>query len=282
MTNNHYCRRIPFFYFIFWCFSPFLFCTSQNKAQDDLSSLLSKVGRFNSALHKRDAREVYNLFNRQFQNETPFEKFATSFKRWIDGKKTDQIETRFINITGLIGQVSTWIWDEKRKGRYHYIFQSWVKTDDGWRLLWLSPLLDGSFRYGMKDLAAVQEILRLAIENALSPGGLEKKFVEFDIPANIVFLKKGRPEELNLLSPDSRVIWLTLEEIKRRHRALSLPFYFDFGQVRIIDNIATAYIDIIPIKKTGRKNPFSRMRGLQFQFRKENGQWQFVGYGSKW
>ncbi len=258
-----------------------LFHPREKMGSNEMTLLLRETKKFNAFLKKGDAKSIYDLFNETFKREIPFEKFALSFNHWIADKKGKRVETRFINITGLFGQVSTWIWEDKR--RYHYLFHNWIKTDSGWRLQWLSKILNEDFDYGRRDTVLGKELLKLAVEKAISLNGFKEKFPHFVIPRNIVFLKKGRPEEGSLSFPKFRVLWLTLEEIRKKHRLLSIPVYFDFGAIRIIDNIATVYLDIIPIQSEKIEKRYRRrIRGLQFQFKRENGRWNFISYGAKW
>ncbi|MEO0102178.1 MAG: hypothetical protein ABIK81_00540 [candidate division WOR-3 bacterium] len=265
--------------FILFAFTlfPFLYL-EKYYPQKENRSLFKSAERFKSLLKKKDGKGIYALFNQTFQKEISEERFLTAFNQWLKGKKVKKVETKFINVTGFTGQVSTWLWGDEKD--YQYLFSSWIKTKKGWYLLWLSPILNQDFEYGVGELKERRELLRLATEKALGADGFEEIFPEFDLPHSLVFLKKGRLEER--VKSSRPVLWLTLEEIKEKAKYLSLPFYFDFGAIRIIDNLATVYLDIIPIKGEGNQN-FRHTRGLQFQFRrKEDGSWEFVGYGSRW
>lgn len=265
--------------FILFAFAlfPFLY-QAKYYPQKESRSLFKTAERLKSLLKKKDGKGIYNLFNQTFQREISEERFLAAFNQWLKGKEVKKVETKFINITGFTGQVSTWLWGDE-KG-YQYLFSSWIKTEKGWQILWLSSLLNQDFAYGVGELKERRELLRLAVEKAFGADGFSEIFPEFDPPRSIVFLKKGRLEEK--VKSSLPVLWLTLEEIKEKSNYLSLPLYFDFGAIRIIDNLATVYLDIIPIKGGGNQS-FRHTRGLQFQFRrKENGTWEFVGYGSRW
>ncbi len=253
------------------------FWLSLTGKRNDSSPFKREANQFTSSCKRKDAKGIYRLFNPTFKKEISEEEFKNYFEDWLRGKRMKRVETKFVHITGLTAQVSTWIWEDQRN--YQYLFANWIKTDSGWRLFWLSPILPDELRYGDGEIKERKDLLLLAIERALEFGGFKEKFPQFTLPKKIIFLKKGRPEEgISLTKKGNKIFWLTGEEIEREKEPP--PYYFDFGAIRILDNIATVYLDIIPIK--GEEKFAFRQRGLQFQFKKTNRTWQFVGYGAQW
>ncbi|MEO0116423.1 MAG: hypothetical protein ABIK97_02640 [candidate division WOR-3 bacterium] len=259
---------LPFFYL------------KRNYPDKESWTLFQSAERLKSLLKKKNVKGIYNLFNPTFQREISEERFTTTLAEWLKGKKMRKVETKFTNITGFTGQVSTWVWEDKKN--YLYLFTSWIKTDSGWRLLWLTPILSQDFEYGRGEVSERRRLLGLAIKEAFSKEGFGDLFLKLNLPRQLVFIKKGRPEEKPLLDKSPLpILWLTLDEIKKKSQYLPIPFYFDFGAIRIIDNLATVYLDIIPIKN-GENQSLRQPRGLQFQFRRKEGDWEFAGYGSRW
>jgi hypothetical protein len=243
--------------------------------------LLKQVNRLNGFLKKGSGKGIYTLFNVAFQKEIPEERFILAFTNWLNGKKTKRIETKFIYPTGIIASVSTWLWQDK--DNYQYLYSNWIKTDSGWKLLWLSPVLNQDFDYARGEVEERKEILSLAIEKVLSEDNLVRNFRQNQVPRALIILKKGRPEEDIIPRKSSiPILWLTKAEIEKKSQYLSFPFYLDFAAIRIIENLATIYLDLIPIPN-GDNPKRSRLRGLQFQFQKNReGVWEFISYGAKW
>jgi hypothetical protein len=98
--------------------------------------------------------------------------------------------------------------------------------------------------------------------------------------------------------PKQKVLWLTEEEIRSKHHHYGINAYFEFGMIRVMDDIAIGALDIVSIphanqstsriESSRRKVDFiggsktSRRRSISMFFKKVAGKWIFAGYGSKW
>ncbi len=253
-----------------------------NSKKSDFLQLLEKSSKFNQALRKSNFLTIYQLFNSTFRKEISYDSFVKAMREWLKDRKIAAVRTRYINPTKYSAIVSIYIYFEKSKD-YYYIATNWLNLKDTWRLVWISKILDyNKFNYGNKNKEELKKILKKMIEIAFYENKISKIIPKFRKESYLVILKKERELEHNISFPNMRIKWLTLEEIKKNAYRLKLKYYIDFGTIRIFDNFAKGYIDIIPIIYEFQKNSHFRIRGVEMFFKKENDDWQFIAFGSRW
>ncbi|MEO0119269.1 MAG: hypothetical protein ABIK60_01840 [candidate division WOR-3 bacterium] len=258
-----------------------IYCGNVNK-KSDFFKLLEKSSKFNQALRKSNFLSIYQLFNPTFRKEISYDSFAKALKEWLKDRKIAAVRTRYINPTSYSAIVSTYIYFEKSKD-YYYIATNWLNLKDTWYLVWISKILDhNKFNYGNKNKEEMKKILKKMIEIAFYENKISEIIPKFKKENYLVILKKERELEHNISFPNMRIKWLNLEEIKKYAYRLKLRYYIDFGTIRIFDNFAKGYIDIIPIVYEFQKNSHLRVRGVEMFFKKENNNWQFISFGSRW
>lgn len=258
-----------------------IFCQKVNKSPDFLK-LLEKSSKFNQALKKSNFLLIYQLFNPTFQKEISYDSFANALKEWLKERKINAVRTRYISPTNYSATISTYIYFEKSKD-YYYIATNWLNLNDTWYLVWISKILDhNKFAYGNKDKEELKKILKKMIEVAFYENRISEIIPKFKKENYLVILKKERELEDNISFSNMRIKWLTLDEIKKYAHPLKLRYYIDFGTIRIFDNFAKGYIDIIPIIYESQKNLHLRIRGAEMFFKKGDNEWQFIGFGSRW
>lgn len=269
------------FLIIFFLTSFFINCQKVKKESDFLR-LVEKSSQFNQALRKSNFLLIYQLFNPTFRKEISYDSFAQALKEWLKDRKIVAVRTRYISPTKYSATVSTYIYFEKSKD-YYYIATNWLNLNDTWYLVWISKILDHKkFTYGNKNKEELKKILKKMIEIAFYENKISEIIPNFKKENYIVILKKDREIEHPIFFPNMKIKWLTSEEIKKYAYPLKLRYYIDFGTIRIFDNFAKGYIDIIPIIYQSQRNLHIRMRGVEMFFKKKNNDWQFVGFGSRW
>lgn len=191
---------------------------------------------------------------------------------------------------GLSGHITSWI-SFKDTPDSKFIYQYWIKSDSGWKLMWLSGILNyKDFNYGDWDTLAQHEVMQGMFEQAVSDSGLKALFQEFELTKNMVILYRPGCNCTKINLPEQKVLWLTEEEIKSKHHQYGINAYFEFGMIRVMDDIAIGALDIVSITShkanqshvTGVKALLNRRRSISMFFKKVAGEWIFAGYGSKW
>jgi hypothetical protein len=163
-----------------------------------------------------------------------------------------------------------------------FLFQYWVRTDEGWQLLWLNRILDPvALDYGHRDTAALQEILQLALEQVIAGAGLERMLGIAVGAAPIVLLSHGASDRTVSLA-GRRVLWLTRDEIAAQQPKLRIPFYIDVQPIRVLKHLAIGTFDIVPLRQSADDRRQTRSIKLFFVREREGGKWEFADYGSKW
>jgi hypothetical protein len=259
-------------------------------AVNDTTTLRRRTADFDEAFRNGELAKVYRLFNSDFRNEVTEAQLDSGLNRWLAGRGVRRVLTTHIEVKGLSGLVSSNIYfdePERKVGPWampqsEYLFQFWIRTQDGWQLLWLNKVLDPvALDYGHRDTASLQEILQLALNEIVTRTGLEQKFGISSGTAPIVLLSHGASDRMINLSGRS-VLWLSREEIQARQRQLSLAFYIDVQPIRILKHLAIGTFDIIPLPRGNAPAPRTRSIKLFFVREGENGKWEFADYGSKW
>lgn len=256
----------------------------------DTSTLGGRVANFADAFADGRFDEVYRLFNSDFRDEVPEARLDSALNLWLAGRNVHRVGITHIEITGPSGMVSSNIYfDEPAPGsepatipESEYLFQSWIRTAEGWQLLWLSKVLDPiALNYGHRDTAALQEILQLALDEIITRTGLEQKLGVSSGTAPIVLLSHGSSDRVISLA-GRNVLWLSHEEIQGRYRELGISFYIDVQPIRVLKRLAIGTFDIISLPRGGVTPQRTRSIKLLFVRDSEHGKWEFADYGAKW
>jgi hypothetical protein len=244
---------------------------------------LAKNGfSFLNALASKDGKRIHQMFNTAFQREISQEKLQEAIDRWYSGQSYKSVKTGFIHTVGLSGHITTWI-SFRNSPIPKFVYQYWIKTDSGWKLMWLTGILNHQdFVYGDYDTTAQQTIKQLMLEEAISDIGTEKIFPEVKLNNSVTVLRRPDRNSAKIKLPKNQVFWLTQDEIKKNYQRLGINTYFDFGMVRVMDGIALGALDIVPIFSAVPPPKIHRRRSVSMFFKKEAGDWVFAGYGSKW
>ncbi len=223
-------------------------------------------------------RELYRLFLPAFQQEQSFARFDSAYRRWVRGRTFSRSRSRASNVQGLGGHVSTWVIFEEEPD-YSYIYSSWLQTADGWRVMWMTNVLDQSFQYGISDSAAMDRAAETALRHLLD-GGLGDVDRRLPVPSPVVAVWDGRRGERTQLLDGRDVIWLSVDEA-RRGGLPGTPFLFHFALVRVLGDIAIIAVDLRP---TDPDDPgvLGRRRSIRLYFEYADGGWRYNSTSRVW
>ncbi|MCS7259125.1 MAG: hypothetical protein NZ601_07210 [candidate division WOR-3 bacterium] len=246
--------------------------------------LLSQANALTKAFIKNKPQEIYAFFNSSFQEKTPWDSFYNAYQNWLLNRKVIGVRFTYIKRIGRIGHVSSMIRFNDNRERYCY--QSWILTNKGWRLVWLTNFLPHSFLdYGETKSYDIQAIKQLALEELFERGKIKLLTRDLKLPKTI-FIKSEKSRHTSYYKvPGYTVKELTLEAIKNQVYKTDALYYLEFAALRIIDDIASIYIDIVPLYR-GIPN-LMRRRGLQLFFvnkayPKKEPEWIFEEAGAIW
>jgi len=244
---------------------------------------LSKYGvKFLKALSRKDGNQIHQMFNATFKKEISQEKVQTAIDRWYEGRTYKNVRTGIVRKVGLAGLITTWISFRNTVGE-KFVYQYWLKKNNGWELMWLSGILNHrDFMYGVSDTSAVKKLMQLMMETAVSDSGIEDLFPQIDLVNTLVVLKHPGQNFANINLPKNQFFWLTADELKHNYKRLGINTFFDFGVIRVMDDIALGAIDIVPIDSAIPCPKITRRRSIEMFFKKIENKWVFAGYGSKW
>lgn len=258
-------------------------------AANDTSSLRGRELEFVAALNAGRVDRIYRLFNSDFRDELTEAELAEGVRLWLAGRKVRRIVITHIEVSGLSGLVSSNVYFERSDSTRtasgpaeDYLFQSWIRTRQGWQLLWLNKILDPVAQdYGRRDTGAIREIIQLSLDEVVTRTGLERTLGVAVGGAPIVLLSHGAADRaVSLAGRD--VLWLTREEIAARQQQLGITFYIDIQPIRVLKHIAIGTFDVIPLYPSpdGRRRP----RSIKLFLVRESahGKWEFADYGSRW
>ncbi len=259
-------------------------------AVNDTTTLRQRTADFDDAFRSGQFAGVYRLFNSDFRDEVTEAQLDSGLSRWLAGRSVRRVSTTHIEVKGLSGLVSSNIYfdePERKVGPWtipqsDYLFQFWIRTQDGWQLLWLNKVLDPvALDYGHRDTASLQEILQLALTEIVTRTGLEQKLGISAGTAPIVLLSHGASDRMVNLS-DRSVLWLSRDEILAHVGQLGVSFYVDVQPIRILKHLAIGTFDIIPLPRGNAPAHGTHSIKLFFVRESEHGKWEFADYGSKW
>lgn len=242
--------------------------------------LETRAQAFTRALTAGDSRTIFNMFVPQFQEEIGFERFDSALSAWYAGRRIVRARSLVVNITGLGGHVSTWPFFAGRRN-YSYLYQSWLFTDQGWKLIWLSRVLNQSHQYGQSDTMEMGNVVEAALTYLCTPAGLNELRRGLRLPDTVVVVwrlpKKGAPLRL----PGRSAVILMPDQLRQGRKIPDVPLYFEIAAVRILGNLATCAVDLVlsPPDEPGRPR---RSLGIQLYLEKKAGNWQIHSRGRKW
>ena len=244
---------------------------------------LSKYGRkFLKALSCKDGNQIHQMFNETFQKEISQTKVQNAIDRWYERRTFEHVKIGIVRKVGLAGFITTWISFKKTIGE-KFVYQYWIKTDDGLKLMWLSGILNHrDFMYGISDTSTVKKLMQLMMETAVSDSGIEEIFPQIDLVNTLVILRHPAQNFVNINLPKNQSFWLTVDELKNNYKRLGINTFFDFGVIRVMNDIAVGAIDIVPIASAIPPPKITRRRSIEMFFKKIDSKWVFAGYGSKW
>lgn len=256
---------------------------------NDTSSLRGRELELIEALSAGRVGRIYRMFNSDFRDELTEDQLAAGIRLWLAGRKVRRIAVTHIEVSGLSGLVSSNVYFERSDssrmtpGEWEdYLFQSWIRTPDGWQLLWLNKILDPVAQdYGRRDTSAIQEIIQLSLDEIITRTGLERTLGVAIGGAPIVLLRRGAPDRSVSLT-GREVLWLTREEIATRQRQLGIAFYIDIQPIRVLKHIAIGTFDIIPVIRGPDDRRRPRSIKLFLVRESAHGRWEFADYGSRW
>jgi hypothetical protein len=146
--------------------------------------------------------------------------------------------------------------------------------------MWLTKVLPRNLYYGESHLSDNRKIQEASLEKLIIDNSINRVTADLKIPNIIIIKLADNTRKKNYYLPGYTIYELTNVEIKRQAQKLGALFYLEFGNTRIIENIASCYIGVHPIKKNIPQ--LYRIRGEQFYYVKEDGIWHFDSYGTKW
>lgn len=251
---------------------------NRRKISKEQQVLLNEVIKMQHALKNSNDTLLFNIFNPTFIREVNIQKFKSALNKWRNGRKVKRIKIQRFMIFGRGGHVTSWItFDSKEKV---FLYQSWINTSAGWKLMWLTKVLPHNLSYGTRDEKQIQKLKQLTLQELIVNRNITRINRDLPIPETlVVVLPKGTKKSIFRI-PGHVIKQLPREEIKANVLKLHAYYYLEFATIRILDDIATSYIDIYPLY--ANVPGLNRVRGLQLFFIRKNNQWEFDHQGTKW
>jgi hypothetical protein len=261
-----------------------------NGTANDTSTLRQRAADFDDAFSGGRFDKVYRLFNSDFREELTEAQLDSGLTLWLAGRRVHRLAITHIEVRGLSGLVSSNIYFEAPSGaagpltvpKSEFLFQFWIRTQDGWQLLWLNKVLDPiALDYGHRDTASLKEILQLALDEIITRTGLEQKLGIASGTAPIVLLTHGASDRAISLA-GRKILWLSKDEILVQQKNLRISFYIDVQPIRVLKHLAIGTFDIVSLRSGVVDRRPARSIKLFFVRESEHGKWEFADYGSKW
>ncbi len=226
-------------------------------------------------LARGDSRLLYDRFVPQFRADVPYARFDSSVRAWYRGGRLKRVRAQLIDVRGLGGHASTWVFFDGEP-TYRYVYQNWLYTDAGWQLLWLSNVLDRSMQFGDRDSAALLAVAQAALDHITAPGRIVELGPGLLLPDTVVVSWPGPAPGFRASRPVRTVTPATENALMPR-----VPYYFRFGQIRVLGDIATCALDVRPTKWRVPGGP-RNTRSLQFYFDRRGSSWLLNSSGKRW
>jgi len=235
--------------------------------------------RFARALVNGQSREIYRAFVPVFRDEIEFARFDSAVRAWRAGRRITSVRNRVVDVRGLGGHASTYVMFGGETD-YEYVYQSWLNTGEGWRLAWLSNILDQTFQYGRSDTASLEAAARAALAWILTDSGIRRVHRRFVLPDTVIVVTRGRHEEGDIAHAGRPLVWRTPAELAGDGGRTGAAFYCELGLVRVFGDIGVAAVDFVPLRE-GRP-PLDRRRGIELYLRRDRQGWRFQSVGKVW
>lgn len=248
-------------------------------SNEHIAPLVKEAKKFNRALRRNDTKSIYHMFNSSFRSETRLEVFDQAFSQWLNNRKITAVQIQQIGASYRTGFVSCMI-------RFHnnsemFLYQSWINTNAGWKIVWLNRVLPRELlNYGDDQLTEIQIIKQLALNELFNNRIIHRVLNQQTVPRQIFLEIIPDQLQIDLVIPDHTITQLPLPEILQQAPQTESYFWIEFAMIRIIDDIASIYIDIHPLYRDIPN--LSRSRGIQLYFIKKDGMWCFDSPGSHW
>ena len=129
-----------------------------------------------------------------------------------------------------------------------YLFQFWIRTQDGWQLLWLNKILDPVAQdYGRRDTGAIRgNPPTLPGRNYHPAPDWSEPWASLSATRRLSCSATGTSDRAVSLT-GRKVLWLTREEIAARSNGQNWEsFYVDVQPIRVLKRIAIGTFDVIP------------------------------------
>jgi hypothetical protein len=246
--------------------------------KDDQVQLLHEENHLSKALGNYDLAALYDIFNATFRQEVDTSTFYSAVNKWLKGRKVKKVSLDNLAVLGRGGYITGWIlFDNNEKT---FLYQHWIRNKDGWKLLWLTKILPHTLTYGVSNQAEITKVRNRTLEELISRRGIKNITRGLPMPETIPVRIFEPSQKSNFQIPAHTIMEMTIDEIKAQARKFGALYYLEFATTRILDDVATSYVDIHPLYKnlTGLK----RYRGLELFFVRVNDNWEFDSYGSRW
>lgn len=240
-----------------------------------------KVQQFGEALLNGNHRTLYQLFVPVFVREIEFSRIDSAVNSWRQGRRPVRIKSQVIETRGLGGYASSYVYFEGEND-YEYLYHSWVYTDSGWELAWVSGILNQSFLYGKSETLAMRQVAQSALEFFLSPAGRRHLRLEkIVLPETIVVVQHHRIEEGPMSISGHTVVWQTPLAIRDGPSFPSMPLYCEFGMVRVFGSVALVALDFKSWPYYQGRQVLKKPRGMEIYLKKQD-EWQVASVGKLW
>jgi len=242
--------------------------------------LARQTQRLTEALVANRSRDIYDMFTPPFAAEHPFARFDSAMSRWSRGRRIVRASHKVVEISGPAGHVSSWFVFEGDRD-YNYIYQNWLNTPRGWRLVWLSRILDTTFVYGQTDSQELAKAAEVGLRYVLSKPGLARLRSRFVRPDTVVIIRRDRPGEGDFSLDGLPVFWTTMEEIQQGQHVPRSQFFLSLALVRLMGEMALVTVDVVPTAHDANGEP-RRRRGMEVYLERAGSDWRFHDVGKTW
>jgi hypothetical protein len=246
----------------------------------DYYQLERRSQEFTRMLTAGNSRQIFSMFVPQFQDEVGFQRFDSALSAWYAGRRIARAKSMVVNVSGLGGHASTWVFFPGKQD-YSYVYQNWFYTDQGWKLAWLSHILNQSHQFGQGDTEELASIAQAGLGYLATPPGLNSISPGLRLPDTLVVVWHMYRNGMRFRVPGHEVVLLAPRQAGDKKNMPRAPFLFQIAAIRLLGNFATCAIDLIPTPP-GKSGPLRRTRSTQLYFEDHDGVWSLHSLGRKW
>ncbi|MBS4014874.1 MAG: hypothetical protein KGZ86_00315 [Candidatus Latescibacteria bacterium] len=241
--------------------------------------LAIEVKKLNNAFKANDIKAIYELFNSSFKDETSFEEFREAFSAWLNQRRYVGMNIQNMRVVGRIGHVTCMLRFANKQ--QSFLYQSWIKTAQGWKIVWLNRLLPNEMlRYGDSQKYDVQLIKQRSLDVLFTDNLISLITDDLEFP-KILFIQTQQERKQSYYKiPGYTIKELPEDRITAQAKKTDALFWLEFATIRIIDDVASIYIDIHPLYSNIPN--LTRVRGIQLFFIQKDDHWEFDSPGSRW